>query len=312
MNELMLSIYVATYNHENYIGKALDGILMQKTEYPYEVLIGEDCSIDGTRRILKEYEEKYPGRFQIFYREHNMFHEEVNNGEDLKRRCRGKYIIGLEGDDYWTDPYKIDKQIRFLEEHPDYMAVAHNCVVVDEFSNPNGEEYQECKDEEYTIHHFASEIMPGQLTTVMYRNFYAYDVVDASICKRKLSPGDRCIYFTLVANGKVYCMQEIMSAYRHITNKGTSFSATYSYQYPKWKALTSAFLEYADKLNNAEAKKYAEFMYMRNVYMAVKYKALTLGEALREVKDLSHKMRAFIMCIIFIINKRVLKKDVQI
>lgn len=312
MDELMLSIYVPTYNHEKFIGRALDGILMQETEYSYEVLIGEDCSQDNTRQILQEYEKKFPGKFQVFYREHNMYHDEINNNTDLKLRCQGKYIIGLEGDDYWTDSHKIDKQISFLEDHPEYIAVAHNCVVVDEFSNPNGEEYQECKDLEYTIRHYASELMPGQLTTVMYRNIYAYESIDTSLIKRKLIPADRCIYFTLVTNGKIYCFQKVMSAYRHIANKGTSFSATYSFEYMKWKELMMAFIEYAEKMQNSEAKKYAEFMHVRNILMAKKYKDLSVAEMIKEIVQAPHSIRSLIMCFIFLINKHLLKRHVQI
>ena len=93
MNQPILSIYVAVYNHEKYITQALDSILMQKTDYPYEVLVGEDCSTDNTRAVLKEYEAKHPGKFAIFYREHNMHRETPNNIQDLLMRCRGKYII---------------------------------------------------------------------------------------------------------------------------------------------------------------------------------------------------------------------------
>ena len=72
-DDVILRIYVATYNHEEYIGRALDSILMQKTKYKFEVLIGEDASTDGTRAVLKKYEEQFPGFFTIFYREKNIF-----------------------------------------------------------------------------------------------------------------------------------------------------------------------------------------------------------------------------------------------
>ena len=96
MDDVILSIYVPTYNHEKYIARALDSILMQKTDYAYEVLVGEDASTDNTRAVLKEYEKKYPGRFQMYYREKNMHKQKVRNAGDLIRRCSGKYIIALE------------------------------------------------------------------------------------------------------------------------------------------------------------------------------------------------------------------------
>ena len=309
MSELMLSIYVATYNHEKYIARALDSILMQKTEYLYEVLVGEDCSTDGTRVILKEYEEKYPGRFQMFYREHNMYKEKIRNGEDLKRRCRGKYLIALEGDDFWTDEDKLQKQIEFLETHPEYLAVAHNCVVVDEYSQPNGEKYAECKDEEYTVRHLACEILPGQLTTIMYRNFYREDILDASLCKSDYVPGDRCIFFTLVTCGKVYCMQEIMSAYRHITTNGTSYSATTKYNFASYERLYNAFISYAKEHSHKENEKYAEYLYMYNVLLGLKTRQITLKEGVGKSKKVSKRLKALWMCIYSLFNRKVLKKN---
>ena len=111
MKELMLSIYVPVYNHEKYIVETLDSILMQKTEYRYEVLVGEDCSTDNTRQVLEAYEKTHPGKLTVFYRKRNMHKDEIRNSTDLRLRCRGKYIIGIEGDDFWTDPLKIQKQI---------------------------------------------------------------------------------------------------------------------------------------------------------------------------------------------------------
>lgn len=308
----MLSIYVATYNHEKYITQALDSILMQETQYTYEVLVGEDCSKDCTREVLKEYEKLHPGVFTIFYREHNMYREEVNNGEDLKRRCKGKYIIALEGDDYWTDPHKIEKQINFLETHPDYLAIAHQCQIVDENSQPVEEEYPCCREDEYTLRHFASEVMPGQLTTVMYRNFYAHDILDASLCKMKLSPGDQCIYYTLASNGKVYCMPETMSAYRHVTNNGTSFSATHVYKYEAIEKMSIAFMDYARNNKKDEALKYAEFIFMRNIYSGLKANQISKKEAFKKIQIVKHRLRAICLCGVFIFNKKVLKREVKV
>mgnify|MGYP004538349555 CR=1 FL=1 len=159
----MLSVYVPTYNHEKYITRALDSILMQKTEYSYEVLVGEDVSTDSTRAVLKEYEKAHPGKLTVFYREKNMNDMPIWNSLDLKMRARGKYMIALEGDDFWTDDRKLQKQIDFLESHPEYIAVAHNCVVVGADSEPNGEAYPECKDAEYTFAHFLSALCPVSL-----------------------------------------------------------------------------------------------------------------------------------------------------
>lgn len=306
MERPTLSIYVPTFNHEHYIVQALDSILMQETAYTYEVLVGEDCSTDNTRAVLKEYEKQHPGKLQVFYREQNMRKQgsAVGNSGDLRSRCRGKYIIALEGDDYWTDPCKIDKQIRFLEEHPDYIAVAHNCVVVDHDSSRKEETYPQCTDTEYTFDHFARDIMPGQLTTVMLRNVYHDDRYDTSLLNRRIIPGDRLIYFWLLSNGKIHCIQEEMSAYRHITNQGSSFSATSKYHFATYETLYAIFMEYAREQNNKEALLCAERLYFRNLRVGSVFGQCSLKDSLRYFRKIRNKAKVLLLYIPTMLESR--------
>lgn len=310
MDDVILSIYVPTYNHEKYIARALDSILMQKTDYAYEVLVGEDASTDNTRAILKEYEKKYPGRFQMYYREKNMHKQKVRNAGDLIRRCSGKYIIALEGDDFWTDENKIDEEIRFLETHLDYIAVAHNCVVVGDNSKPNGEEYPECKDEEYTINHYVSEIMPGQLTTVMKRNYRRDNVFDTSLIDKGLIPGDRVQYFTFLCNGKIHCIQKKMSAYRHITNGGDSYSAGAKYSYKNAENMIREAILYAEKKSNKKNATYMEFSYLKNIRAGVKSGQINKKRAIKDFGNLKHKFTAVWLYVRFWINCHIRHKRI--
>lgn len=312
MDRVMLSVYVTTYNHEKYIAQCLESILMQKTQYSYEVLVGEDCSPDGTREILKEFEKKYPGRFRMFYREHNMHGAKINNARDLKNRCTGKYIIALEGDDYWTDELKIEKQINFLENHPEYLAVAHNCVVVNENSEPNGEVYPECKDEEYSLKHLVSTIMPGQLTTVMCRNYMLGDVMDTSLFDQGLHPGDRLCYFALASNGKIHCMQEVMSAYRHIEKEGTSYSATHKYNFINDELWNWGCVEYALKLNNSDSIKYAELMYFRNLMNGLSSGQCSIKDVIQYTKKIRHKTRTILLYVKHWFRHHVMHKKIWV
>lgn len=288
MNDVMISIYVATYNHEKYITQALDSILMQKTQYSYEVYVGEDCSKDNTRQVLKQWEREHPGVFHILYREQNMNKQPISNTMDLKLRCKGKYIIALEGDDFWTDPEKLEKQVTFLEEHPDYYAVAHNCVVVDHNSKPSGEQYPECKDAEYSFRHFASEIMPGQLTTVLFRNYMTDENLDKTLVQSKAPAGDRNLFFTALCNGKVHCIQEVMSAYRHITSGGSSYSATYVHKFSAEEMMLRERVEYAKSRKDAEAIRCANvsyLLYLRHAFMKGLASKEQMKEALRVVPN---------------------------
>lgn len=291
MSEVMVSIYVATFNHEKYICRALDSILMQKTRYSYEVFVGEDCSTDNTRQVLRAWEQEHPGKFTIFYREKNMHNTDCSNALDLKLRCKGKYIICLEGDDFWTDPEKLEKQVTFLENHPEYYAVAHNCTVVGEDSLPNGETYPECKDAEYTLRHFASDIMPGQFTTLLSRNYMTDENIDRSLFTCRSGPGDRNIYFSIACQGRIHCIQQSMSAYRHITSGGSSFSATYVYRYeneirPLWNRI-----EFAKKIDNQEAVYYAQLNYLIHIRYALRKRHIDRKTAFGDIKKVSRWQR---------------------
>lgn len=312
MKDIMVSIYCPTYNHEKYIIEALNSILMQKTNFSIEVLIGEDCSTDNTRTVLKEYEAHHPGKLNVFYREHNMHSEEITNSRDLRLRCRGKYVIVLEGDDFWIDEFKLQKQVDFLEAHPDYIAVAHNCVVVGRDSKPNGEKFPECKQQEYTFAHYATGIMPGQTTTVMTRNYYRDNIMDPEFCEFPIMPGDRRLFFSLLTNGRVYCMQEVMSAYRHIVNGGSSYSANLKRNFENSLKWNTAQLKYAKKINNKEAIRCAELLYILTVRDGIKKKDLSLGEGIKKLKLIDHLFKTLALMGRRDVNRFILKRTLDI
>ncbi len=128
--EILVSICCLTYNHEAYLRDTLEGFLMQKVDFPIEILVNDDASTDGTRAILREYAEKYPDLIRPFYQDVNLY----SQGKDLCLEvlypaARGKYIALCEGDDYWTDPDKLQMQVDFLEAHPEYTACVHDTIV---------------------------------------------------------------------------------------------------------------------------------------------------------------------------------------
>lgn len=121
-----VSICCLTYNHENYVRKTLEGFFNQKTDFKFEVLINDDASTDGTVKIIKEFEEKYPGVIKAVYQMENQYSQgKKMNSEFLFMNARGKYIAMCEGDDYWTDDYKLQKQYDILERHQDCSVSTH-------------------------------------------------------------------------------------------------------------------------------------------------------------------------------------------
>lgn len=123
-----VTICCITYNHEKYIRKCLDGFLMQKTKFPYDILIHDDCSTDGTIEILKEYESKY-SNIKVLYETENQFSKGVKIAFDiLLPLINTKYVAICEGDDYWTDIKKLEKQLSFMEKNQDCVMTVHNGI----------------------------------------------------------------------------------------------------------------------------------------------------------------------------------------
>ena len=123
--QIDVSIYMLTYFHEKYIRQAIESVLAQKTQYTYELVISDDFSQDGTRDILKEYAEKYPDIIRVNLNEQNV--GIPANIYKARSMCRGRYITALSGDDYWINDQKIETEVKFLDEHQQYVA-AFNAI----------------------------------------------------------------------------------------------------------------------------------------------------------------------------------------
>jgi glycosyltransferase involved in cell wall biosynthesis len=124
MNVPKISVFMITYNHEHFIAQAIEGILMQKTTFPFELVIGEDCSTDGTRAVAQRYADKYPGIIRLLPSEKNLGMQA--NAHRTLLACRGEFLAFCEGDDFWTDPYKLATQIDFMERNPGCSICFHN------------------------------------------------------------------------------------------------------------------------------------------------------------------------------------------
>lgn len=127
----LVSIICLTYNHAEYIRQCLEGFLMQQTDFSFEIIVHDDASTDGTAIIVKEYAEKYPDRFVPVLQTINQYSQGVSIGKTfLYPLAKGKYIAECEGDDYWTDPLKLQRQVDFLENHPDYVLCSTDCMMM--------------------------------------------------------------------------------------------------------------------------------------------------------------------------------------
>lgn len=126
----VVSICSATYNHENFISEAIDSFLMQKTDFPFEIIIRDDCSTDKTVEIINQYVKKYPNIIKPIYETENKYVKGQRPMPIMHQKAVGKYIAMCEGDDYWVDPFKIQRQVDFLEAHASYSISYHDANVI--------------------------------------------------------------------------------------------------------------------------------------------------------------------------------------
>lgn len=132
-SKILVSVSCTTYNQKNFIQQCLDGFLLQVCNFNFEILIHDDASNDGTQEIISEYEEKYPNIIKPYFQKENQWSKGVRgmNAKYNFSRAQGKYIAMCEGDDYWSDPYKLQKQVDFLESNPNYVMTYHDAHAID-------------------------------------------------------------------------------------------------------------------------------------------------------------------------------------
>lgn len=132
--EPLVSIHCITYNHERFIAQALDSFLMQKAPFPFEIVIGDDCSADGTVKLVEVYQALHPGLIKLLPSPVNL--GITQNFRRTLKACRGRYIAICEGDDFWVDPTKLAQQVQFLEDHPGYVMAYHGARILDGLGGP--------------------------------------------------------------------------------------------------------------------------------------------------------------------------------
>lgn len=220
-NDIMISINCITYNHEKYIKDALEGFLMQKTNFKYEILIHEDASTDNTANIIKKYEKKYPKIIKPIYQKENQFSKGIKiNFEFNYKRSKGKYIALCEGDDYWTDPYKLQKQVDFLEDHKEFSICFHSVEKIDEDGNilnyklwPDNTRTKEIT----TLTDILKTNYIATASVVFRNNLINYE--DYENLSKDLVFGDWVFHVLNAKKGSIYFINQKMGVYRK-TNKG--------------------------------------------------------------------------------------------
>lgn len=219
--EILVSVWMAAYYAGSHIAQGIESVLMQETEYPYEIVINDDCSGDNTWEVVSEYAAKYPDIIRAVRNEKNLGLSA--NVLATKLRCKGKYIVNLSGDDYWIDKHKIQKQVDFLENHPAYVGVGSKVELRYDDSQVAFSTYptENVLGKNYTFSAYNHGInLPSH--GLMIRNIFA-DPANKPIIDRVYSVSsaiddlyDPVLYLQF---GKIYIMREATCVYRNVSSK---------------------------------------------------------------------------------------------
>ncbi len=206
-----VSVLVMTYNHAEYIRHALDSVLMQEVTFAYEILISEDYSTDGTREIVIDYQQRHPDRIRLLLSEEN-----VHNNSVVARglaAATGEYIALLDGDDYWTSKHKLQRQVDFLESHPECSLCFHNAIVVDETS---GGDPWKWTPEDYPEISSLEDIWMGNFIatcSTLFRRWASGEVPEWYIDMFPIT--DWPLHILNAERGQIGYINEVMGVYRY-------------------------------------------------------------------------------------------------
>ena len=214
------SVCMITYNHEKFIAQAIESVMMQKANFDYELVIGEDCSTDRTRDICVAYKEKYPSKIRLLLRKKNL--GMMPNFVQTLEACPGQYIALCEGDDYWTSPQKLQKQVDFLDSHPDFAICSHNVMVMREGTPGPGHEWLGAKRKEVsTLEDLLRDGSGGATCSLVFRKRVFGDFPE---WYHTIQGGDWALQVLCASQGKLYYFREVMGVFRQ-HDRGALYAA---------------------------------------------------------------------------------------
>lgn len=217
----LVSISCITYNHEPYIAQTLDGFLMQKTSFPFEILIHDDASTDRTADIIREYEKKFPNLIKPIYQKENQYSKGFTSVSATWNfpRAQGKYIALCEGDDYWIDENKLQMQVDFLENNPEYGMCFHDAVVVNELENEVDSFSYHVIEKDYSATELFENWVVPTASMLFKKEILCYKLAD----RKNFIAGDIVLVEQACVYGKVHGFKKKMSVYR-IQENGLTWS----------------------------------------------------------------------------------------
>ncbi len=230
MSDIDVSVYMPTYFHEKYVAAAIESVLKQKTHYKYEIVISDDCSEDNTVKIVKEYQEKYPDIIKLYVNQENIgIPQNMFKGRCL---CSGRYIADISGDDYWIDEDKLERQTKFMDDHPEYvisfnkveLRMDESLIAYDSVPRSNKQ-----LNKEYTLHDYECCIPIGSHGSFM-RNYWSTEEGKTYFAQALTISDfvdDAADEVLLLKKGKAYVVDFGATAHRVFSKKEHNYNSRY-------------------------------------------------------------------------------------
>lgn len=308
-DKIKVSILCLTYNHEKYIGKTIDGFLRQKTNFPIEIIIHDDCSTDNTPKIIEEYKNRFPDKIKIIQQKENQYSKNIGIMRTyVEPVAKGKYIALCEGDDFWTSEDKLQKQIDYMEQHEDCVCTYHavnyirdNKIVGNDISFK-----KECDVDADTI------IAKGGLFCATLSLVYRNGIINDYPKFREMADiGDYPKQILLALRGKVHYFPEIMGCYRFfsIGSWTETINKNISKNIKHWKTE----IEWMEELDKYTNYKYSNSIYYHlinysiiNLYLNKCIDKKIVRTYFKKIKFSSLKIRCYIS-----FYKRLIKANIK-
>lgn len=274
MEKIMVSVYCLAYNHEKYIESALKGFVNQNTDFDYEVFVHDDASQDGTAQIIKKYADKYPQIIKPIYQTENQYSKGVRiSREIIYPKMRGKYIAICEGDDYWCNEFKLQKQVDFLEKHKEYAACVHNTRKIN--CQTGKEEYINESTIDMDLE-FKKVVKKGnaefQLSSVMCRR----EMFDLPQELEGNGFGDYPLAIYLMLNGKIRYLKDVMSVYRLYTEGSWTYRQDINSDLKTKIDGQKKLVDFLQRLNKYSRNKKLNLNYQKEIQKVLREQEVTL------------------------------------
>ena len=240
----LVSVKLITFNHVKYIKQTIESIIAQEVSFHFEIVIGDDCSTDGTSEIIQRFAREYPTIIKAIISHKN--YGAIKNAQDLNKYLKGKYVALCEGDDYWISKHKLEKQVRFLETHPDFSMCFHGVEILDQNNRANNSDlFSYLQEREYLGYEILKKWTVPTVSVVFRKEYYARMTYHKDYIYT-----DIALFLTLAEYGRIWCIKEKMAIYRRHIDGITQRSIPINERIAHFKAINYEFKrKYSRQIN---------------------------------------------------------------